>query len=150
VIYCFYFYFNSCQIKHGFPLEVIARSTLYYETLFPGLLLQLAYTGIPFILEVRCSLDYMFAETSLDWFQFLQLFQYHSDFFLACDGTQGYSKKPLGARSFTEDKIITGYGCTCISLSMLIGPLFLFSDFGAFSMQNPVGSATFTFEIDFI
>lgn len=41
------------------------------------------YMNIPFAAELRCLFDFTFTKTSLDVFQYWQLFNYHMEIYLA-------------------------------------------------------------------
>jgi hypothetical protein len=68
--------------------------------------------------------------------------------YLATNGNTGYSKKPIGQNTYMDDKVVLGYCCTCICLTMLIGPLFFFSDGGGLQSLNLISSGNFQVFID--
>lgn len=106
--------------------------------------------AVPFVTELRCLLDFTFSKTSLDIFQFWQLFQYHIEMFVNKNGNWSYTYKILGSPTVLLDKIIFGWLITGAILLLLIGPLLFFSDAGGFTGFNPAqrGDITVSFIID--
>ena len=91
-------------------------------------------------------MDFGFATTALDNFQFMQLFQFHYDLYNAKVSNTFYGEKILGAEAEALDKWIFGYGVTTIILVLMIGPLWFFSDMGGFVGPNTVKHADITME----
>lgn len=140
---CIYFLLSAYQIRYGFPLMRRASSVLQYDDNPWATIGAQIYGGIPFAIEIRCLLDFWFNKTSLDIFQFWQLFQYHLDLYCAKNGNISYSKKVFGAEADPIDKFIFGFLISMIIMALLIGPFFLFSEYGGLTGPNPVTSAQF-------
>lgn len=69
VLYMLYLIVSGLQISYGFPILKKASSVLqYYNDL--GMIIAQVYNAIPFVIEIRCLLDFTFSKTSLDVFQF--------------------------------------------------------------------------------
>lgn len=98
------------------------------------------YTAIPFAVELRCLLDYAFAKTALDAFQFWQLFMYHFDLYNNKNGNYWYNARVFGSKSDPVDKFVFGGLITGVILVILIGPFYFFSEFSSFIEPNPVQS----------
>lgn len=145
---CVYFMLSSLQIRHGFPIMKKASSILQYNEDALALLGAQVYAAIPFAIEIRCLLDFTFSKTSLDIFQFWQLFQYHLELYLAKNGNYSYVVKPLGSATGLLDKLIFGWLISSLLLLLLFGPIFFFSEFGAFIQENPVKQASL--ELSFV
>jgi hypothetical protein len=94
--------------------------------------------AIPFAIEVRCVLDFTFSKTALDVFQFWQLFMYHIELYVVKNGNWSYTYKQLGSKTILLDKCIFGVVIGGVILTMLIGPIYFFSDYGGFIAPNPV------------
>jgi len=74
---CLYLLLSALQIKWGFPIFKKPSSVMQYNNTYenPIPLIGLnIYIAIPFLIELRCLLDFTFSKTSLDIFQFWQLF----------------------------------------------------------------------------
>jgi hypothetical protein len=61
---------SSLQLKYGFTIMKKASSVLQYNDNALALIGAQVFMGIPFATEIRCLLDFTFAKTSLDIFQF--------------------------------------------------------------------------------
>jgi len=117
---------SSFQIAFGFPILKKPSSVLqYYNDV--GMALANVYIMLPFIVEIRCLLDYIFAKTSLDIFQFFQLFNYHCEMYLFWTGNRFYTMKTLGSPQECLDKFIFGILIASVVLFLLIGPFYIFS-----------------------
>lgn len=84
--------------------------------------------AIPFAIELRCLFDFTFTKTSLDVFQFWQLFMYHIELYLAKMGNESYVLKVYGAPVLFLDYLI-GYAILALLLIILIGPIIFFSEY---------------------
>lgn len=102
-------------------------------------LLAILYSALPFMMEIRCLLDFCFSKTALDVFQFLQLFIYHIDLYKAKAGNLSYVSKVFGAKVLIDDLII-GWVVLGLLLFLLIGPIIFFSEY-SFVQFNPVKDA---------
>jgi len=88
----------------------------------------IVYMMIPFAAELRCLCDFTFTKTSLDVFQYWQLFNYHVELYQAKMGNDSYVIKVFGAEVLFEDYII-GYLVLALLLIILIGPIVFFSEY---------------------
>lgn len=78
---CIYFGFSSRQIRCGFPKRIlgnfVTKSYNYLNlVLFKGFLL------VPFLLELRALMDWMFTDTSFSLFDWLQMEDIYSNIFV--------------------------------------------------------------------
>lgn len=96
-----------------------------------------AYMSIPFALELRCLFDFVFTKTSLDVFQYWQLFTYQMEMYIAHFGNQSYVVKVMGAPVEFLDYLL-GYVFLVVILVAILGPFYFFSEFSNFSALNPV------------
>jgi hypothetical protein len=99
------------------------------------------FVAVPFSIEVRCLLDFTLSKTSLDVFQFYQLFNYHYQLYASKIGNTWYAIKPLGSVTPPADKFIFGSLISSIIFTFLIGPFILFSEYGGLVQSNPVTNA---------
>lgn len=132
-----YLVLSALQIRYGMPTQRIASSVMSKNTQ-PQFILSQIFMNIPFAVEVRCLLDFTFSKTSLDIFQFWQLFQYHLELYSAKMGNESYGYKVLGSPTELLDKIIFGVCFMIVYLGLLISPIWFFSDYGGFTTVNPV------------
>ena len=143
---CIYFTLSALQIRYGFPIMKKPSSVLQYDDNIPALIGANIYSAIPFAIELRCILDFTLSKTSLDNFQFWQLFNYHLDFYLVKNGNVSYIRKILGEPIGGLDKCLFGWLITIIILTLLVGPFIFFSEIGGFTAPNPVQSASLQIE----
>jgi hypothetical protein len=100
------------------------------------------YSMVPFLIELRCLIDFTFHKTSLDMFQTMALFFYHYEIYASRIGNMWYVPKILGTPVEPLDKCIFGWFMTTVVLIIIVGPLILFSNLmpGLVTI-NPVLSA---------
>jgi hypothetical protein len=85
ILYCLmilYLIVSSFQISYGLPILKKPSSVLQYYSDVAKLGSDI-YVSIPFAVELRCILDFTMSNTSLDIFQFFQLFNYHYELYAA-------------------------------------------------------------------
>lgn len=97
--------------------------------------------NLPFAVELRCLFDFVFTKTSLDVFQFWQCFVYHVELYLAHFGNQSYVVKIMGNTILFPDDYCIGFIGFFITMTLMIGPIYFFSEFSTFSVANPVLSS---------
>lgn len=138
-----YLYYSSLQLRHGFPTWKIASSILTIQEDPNAVIGAQIYSAIPFAVELRALLDFTFSRTSLDIFQFWQLWQYHYDLYCAKNSNHWYTIKILGEATWMVDKLIFGVLFSAIIILLMVGPLYFFSDYSGFVGPNPVKAAYF-------
>lgn len=137
VLVCIYLFLSALQLRYGFPIMKKASSVLQYNDNPLALIGANVYSGLPFIVEIRSLLDFTFSKTSLDIFQFWQLWQYHYEMFCAKNGNISYTRRIVGEPAWWLDKVIFGFLFSSIILFLLVGPMVFFSDIGGFVAPNP-------------
>lgn len=70
ILFLIYLVISAAQIRKGFPIVKKPSSVMQYYGDLPNAGAQ-AFVGIPFLVEIRCVLDFTMSKTSLDIFQFL-------------------------------------------------------------------------------
>lgn len=146
VLYVLYLTVSAMQISYGFPILKKASSVFQFYN-DAGLVIAIAYNSIPFVIEIRCLLDFTFSKTSLDVFQFWQLFFYHSEMFLGWTGNRWYTIKILGSQTECFDKFIFGVLLTSGALFLLMGPFYLFSTMSPMVGFNPISEGKFNLNL---
>lgn len=63
---------------------------------------------------------------------------YHQELFIVKNGNYSYTYKQLGSKTVLFDKCLFGVVIGGVILTMLIGPIYFFSDYGGFIAPNPV------------
>lgn len=95
-------------------------------------------------------MDFIFSKTSLDIFQFFQLFNYHWEMFIGWTGNRYYSFKILGSQTECLDKCIFGVLIASGLLFLLIGPFYIFSSISYLVDYNKVlqGTINLNFQVN--
>lgn len=68
LVLCCYLFMSAMQIKFGLPIMKKPSSILQYNDNLVFYGLANVYQALPFIVEIRCLIDFSFAKTSLDIF----------------------------------------------------------------------------------
>lgn len=137
LLICLYLTLSALQLSYGFPIMKKPSSVLQYYGDLPNIG-ALIYTAIPFAIELRCVFDFTLSKTSLDVFQFWQLFQYHLEIYNAKNGNRYYGEKRLGLATDKCEKCLFGCTITGLLLFLLVGPFLIFSEYGGLTAANPV------------
>lgn len=145
-ILCIYFLFSSLQLRYGFPIMKKSSSVLQYHGNIVAVICASIYWSLPFIIEIRCLLDFTMSKTSLDMFQYWQLFQYNFDMFVNCNGNLSYTYKVIGQKKGFIEKFFLGFVFSAAILCVLCGPMVLFSNMSGFVAPNPVISGDLKLE----
>ena len=66
ILYLFYMWASANQIRKGFPIRPTASTLLKYYNNFAKIATSAAL-AIPFIIEIRCLIDYLTSKTSLNY-----------------------------------------------------------------------------------
>jgi hypothetical protein len=67
ILFVLYLIVSSFQLSYGFPILKKASSVFYFYNDL-GMIIAQVYNFIPFVIEIRCLLDFTFSKTSLDVF----------------------------------------------------------------------------------
>lgn len=124
-------------MSYGYPIMKKPSSVLQYYNVVANIG-GIIYTALPFVAELRAILDFTMSKTSLDMFQFLQLWQYHYELYAAKNGNWYYTTKQIGIQTDRIEKCTTGLLISALFLVLLAGPLLLFSEYGGLTQANPI------------
>ncbi len=91
-----YLCLSAKQLAKGYPLRKKASCLYQYYNDYARLGTDITIS-IPFLIEIRCVIDYITSKTSLDFYQFISLFHYHYRFYGSYIGNRYYTFKKLGA-----------------------------------------------------
>lgn len=138
LILLMYLSLSAYQIKFGLPILKKSSSVLQYDNNLFWYGLACIYQALPFIVEIRCLIDFSFAKTSLDIFQFWQIYQCNYDMYNGKNGNIYYFLKPIGTPMPMLDRCLMGFTFSVLVLLILVGPLVLFSPMAGFIAPNPV------------
>ncbi|CAF3736399.1 unnamed protein product, partial [Adineta steineri] len=140
---CIYFGYSSIQVRLGYPKR-IAGNFLMKRFNYVTQVLYRIYLLIPFLLELRTIMDWIFTDTSLGLSSWLQLEDIYSNVYLLKCARWAEEKYPTD-RGVTRPKI-TKYGLGGSILILLIlliwFPLLFFSFSSSFYQPNPPKEVT--------
>lgn len=102
---------------------------------------------IPFLFELRTVIDWTFTRTSLDVFQAISLAQIQANMYVAKSFNRPYMARPLGTKIQLWEKIASGCTFTLFIITLIVGPMLLFSTFNPISRSNLVSNARLEFDI---
>ncbi|CAF4296585.1 unnamed protein product [Rotaria socialis] len=135
---CVYFGYSSVQVRLGYPKR-IAGNFLMKRFNYVNQVLYRIYLFIPFLLELRTIMDWIFTDTALDLTSWLQLEDIYSNVYLLKCGRWAEEKYPT-KRGVPRTKVSKyGIGGSLLALLILLiwFPLLFFSFTSSFYEPNP-------------
>jgi len=124
LLYCL---FSAQQLSYGFSLIKKPSSVFQYYDGWSKLLADI-YKAVPFVIEIRCILDFCFSYTALDIWQYFQLFKYNFELYAVCVSNSWYNTKPSGQPVEGCCGRLEGIVLLFVVFGALIVPFFLFSE----------------------
>ncbi|CAF3646268.1 unnamed protein product [Rotaria sordida] len=135
---CIYFGYSSVQVRLGYPKR-IAGNFLMKRFNYLNQILYRIYLLIPFLLELRTIMDWMFTDTALGLTNWLQLEDIYSNTYLLKCARWAEKKYPT-ERGVPRTKVAKyGVGGSLLALLILLiwFPLLFFSFTSSFYQPNP-------------
>jgi hypothetical protein len=139
---CFYLLLSAYQIRCGYPLRILGN----FLTKSYNMLNQYSfkvYMMIPFLLELRTLMDWMWTETTMSFFEWLTMENiFGSVYDVKCDQEQGKdSPTPSGTTYSSSDKYLIGGSLIILIIAAIWFPLVLFG------LAGIVGQASIPFDV---
>jgi hypothetical protein len=104
---------------------------------------------LPFLMELKTVLDWVFTKTSLDVIQWLELTEINHAMYNNRNGNRVYFfVKPLGEQIFAFEKGLCGTICLGLMLFFLVMPFLFFSNLSVMSKTNLVYDGNIDFQIN--
>ena len=141
VLYLTYLALSSLQLKYD--VHVMKGGLRFcHSTDIGSMLVFKAYSGLPFLNELRVITDWTVTETSMNLFMWLKLEDAHHGIYRVRLDMEGRAMtEPAEARPMFE-KIYMGVALLLVLLALLVGPLIFFSGLNTFMLvPSPVMSA---------
>ena len=147
IMYCIYFILSGVQIKFGF-LELNENSNTIKEYSLFRLYCFKIYKAIPFIYELKHTIDWTFTNTSLDLIKWYRL-ENVSDYLFETKCRNNMNKqKIIGERDSFIVRLFSGW-CTFIFIILVVFiPLFLFSNLNPTMQANGIEDFNLSFSIE--
>jgi hypothetical protein len=141
LLYCTYLYFSGLQLYYGL-LDMRKRSlfmrgdSVMHSTLFR------TYKAIPFLYELKLTIDWSFTPTALDLWKYIKFENLYYLLFITKCFMKVNNMKKVGESITLIQKVLWGGVNFAILLIILIGPLLLFSSLNPTNTYNPVLDAS--------
>lgn len=107
-----------------------------YESLFNSIVFKV-YMNIPFITEIKTILTYISSKTALDIFKWYKVEDIKRTLVNAYYIRGSIKRKKIGVTENFSIKFLTSYFAFFVSFTLLIGPLFFFSNLN-FLVKQPI------------
>jgi len=148
LLYVWQFYLAAMQIRYGYPEIRKSNFLMYgnYEGDIKGGDLLFLYTMLPFVLEIKVLLDWTFSKTALDIYQWFKFVNLHYEVYIFRCGNYEYTKRKTGQPIGVLDKALCGGFFLAVTFTLLLAPLYLFSDLG--TSLNPIIGADLNFKME--
>lgn len=149
LIHVIYYFYSSKQIKSGMldfkkTSNLMNKTSTFYYVIFK------IYKAIPFLYEIKLSIDWTFTSTSLDLFQWIKLESAHDMLFNAKCYAKSYKYKVLGNKIKKLEKLIYGLSFFLFLMILIIGPILLFSSLNPTNEVNNVEEASISIYLKFV
>ena len=142
LLYLFYYSFSALQIQHGL-LDTRKKSVLMRgENLF-NLILFKTYKAIPFLYELKLTIDWTITPTSLDIFKWIKFESVYDLLFMTHCTMRQEKFREVGEKIGFLEKSSFGGIVFVIILIILLGPLIIFSNLNPTNSHNNVTGAHF-------
>lgn len=143
-----YFIFSSLQISYGLldmrkQALLMRGDNVFYSSAFK------AYKAIPFLYELKLTLEWALSPTSLDLFKWIKFEQVYDLLFITHCTMKANNKKKVGSAVTLIEKSTLGCCSFFILIVILLGPLLLFSNLNPVSEYNNTISAKMNFYLCF-
>jgi len=139
-LYALYFWLSALQIRESWP-EVEEKALMGS----PGSVSKIIFTvfyAIPFAWELQQAATWLWAETSLDMFQWLKLEEINSRLFMIKCTSKARRATLLGSKISTIMKYTMGGGFLFVLIFLIVIPIVAFSSFNPMvALNNPIKSS---------
>ena len=143
-----YLLISGTQLRRGLPL-ILREHPLSDSSSQANMYLFKAYMAIPFLWELRSSIDWTIETTSLSLPAYLKLEDIYAGLTSVRADMEARRHWPRGVRKPSCHKCYTGCLLVTALLVIILGPLLLFSSTSPFSQTNLVKAATVEFGVVF-
>jgi hypothetical protein len=140
LFYVVYLFYSALQIQHGL-IDVRKKSLLMRGDNIVFSSIFKAYKAIPFLYELKLTVDWTFTPTCLDLFKWLKFESVYDTLFITHCTKKAEETIPVGKPIPTFKKGLMGCSSFLILLSILLAPLVLFSTLNPSNMNNNVTGA---------
>ena len=153
ILYLIYLFLSSIQIRLGY-FDIKRKSLFKQNTTLTNIIAKI-FNAIPFLPNIRNTIDWTFTSTCLDLFQWNKFESIYDTIFDTYCDSEG-DEKPIGEKVGKKQKIIMGGLLSFVLVFILVIPLVLFSSLNPTNEFNNLTGAklnvdlTFTYENDVV
>ena len=150
ILYLIYLFLSSIQIRLGY-YDIKRKSLFKQNTTITNTIAKI-FNAIPFLPNIRNTIDWTFTSTCLDLFQWNKFESIYDTIFDTYCDSEGDDDKEIGEKVGKKDKIVMGGLLSFALVFILVVPLILFSSLNPTNKINNLTSAklnvdlTFTYE----
>ena len=148
LFYLIYLILSGLQVKYGF--YDIKRKSLFKkkdDELFSNMCS--AFQAIPFLYEIKNSLDWTCTSTCLTLFQWNKFEAIYDTIFDTYCEKSDWDERPIGKRISIKQKLSLGATLTFILILILVIPLILFSSLNPTNKLNNLNAAKISVDLTF-
>jgi hypothetical protein len=143
ILYIFYYIFSALQIQYGL-LDTRKKSLLMRGDNLFNLIVFKTYKAIPFLYELKLTIDWSITPTSLDIFKWIKFESVYDLVFMTHCTMRQEKFRDIGEKIGIIEKLSFGGIGFSLILLVLIGPLILFSTLNPQNSNNNVTGASVT------
>ena len=148
LLYIIYLVFSGLQIKYGF-YDIKRKSLLKSgKSSINGTIYKI-FKQIPFLPEIKLSIDWTFTKTSLDFFQWNKFENIYDVVYCTYCSMNGKNEQEVGKKIKKFKKIFMGGGLTFFLVFVLIMPIILFSSLNPTNKLNNLTGASLKIDLGF-
>ena len=154
LLYLIYLCLSSIQIRLGY-FDIKRKSLFKNNNTFTNTFSKV-FNSIPFLPELRNSIDWTFTSTCLDLFKWNQFESIYDTIFDTYCDSEGNDNEEIGEKISKKDKFTMGGTLSFVLVFVLVIPLVLFSSLNPTNKLNNLTGAqlnvylTFTYENDVV
>ena len=125
ILYLIYLFLSSIQIRLGY-YDIKRKSLFKQNTTITNTIAKI-FNAIPFLPNIRNTIDWTFTSTCLDLFQWNKFESIYDTIFDTYCDSEGEDDKEMGEKVGKKDKIVMGGLLSFALVFILVVPLILFS-----------------------
>ena len=147
LIYLIYLFLSSLQIRFGY-FDIKRKSLFKKNTAITNNIAKI-FNAIPFLPNIRNTVDWTFTSTCLDLFQWNKFESIYDTMFDTFCDSEGNDDNKIGEKVSKKRKIALGGILSFALIFVLVVPLVLFSSLNPTNKLNNLTSAKFNVDLTF-
>ena len=148
ILYMFYLYFSSVQIRLGY--YDIKRKSLFKRNTTITNLMSTAFNAIPFLPQIRHVIDWTYTNTCFDLKQWIKFESIYNSIFGAYTEVDENDDAPIGKKMEIKKQKGIGNSLAFILVLILVVPLILYSSLNPTNKLNNLKGGKLSVDLSFI